>query len=383
MQTFPALFCLFAAATTITQAAESFKPHTIATGLRGGYQVVATDVNGDGRTDLIALASGMPDLVWFEAPNWEQRTLARNLPRMINLAAADVDGDRIPEILIAYEFANEAAKSTGIVALLTHAGDPRKPWKVREIDRLTTSHRLRVASLNGETVFINAPLTGANAKAPDYRDHVPLVLYRPGVWKRELIGAADEGVVHGLWVGKWKKSDASDSILTASFQGIFRYSWVKGRWKRVRLTSGDPAPWPKSGSSEVSPGERSGKDPWFASLEPWHGNQVVIYDRGKRNVIDTQLVDGHVLLTADMNGDGKSEVLAGYRGNGRSVYLYYRSGKNKWTRDIIDNGGIAAAGCAIADLNSDGRPDIACIGSATANLKWYENLGRHPNARGR
>jgi hypothetical protein len=35
---------------------------------------------------------------------------------------------------------------------------------------------------------------------------------------------------------------------------------------------------------------------------------------------------------------------------------------------------ISAAACAIADLNGDGRPDIACIGSATANLKWYENL---------
>jgi hypothetical protein len=30
----------------------------------------------------------------------------------------------------------------------------------------------------------------------------------------------------------------------------------------------------------------------------------------------------------------------------------------------------------IAGLNSDGRPDIACIGTAGANLKWYENLGR-------
>ena len=36
----------------------------------------------------------------------------------------------------------------------------------------------------------------------------------------------------------------------------------------------------------------------------------------------------------------------------------------------------APAACAIADLNGDGRPDIACIGAATANLKWYENLGR-------
>ena len=42
---------------------------------------------------------------------------------------------------------------------------------------------------------------------------------------------------------------------------------------------------------------------------------------------------------------------------------------------ILDNGGMAAAACAVADLNGDGRPDIVCIGSATANLKWYENLG--------
>ena len=36
---------------------------------------------------------------------------------------------------------------------------------------------------------------------------------------------------------------------------------------------------------------------------------------------------------------------------------------------------IAAAACTVADLNGDGRLDIACIGSATHNLKWYENLG--------
>ena len=37
----------------------------IATGLKGGYQVVAADMNRDGKPDLIALASGMPDLVWY------------------------------------------------------------------------------------------------------------------------------------------------------------------------------------------------------------------------------------------------------------------------------------------------------------------------------
>jgi hypothetical protein len=36
---------------------------------------------------------------------------------------------------------------------------------------------------------------------------------------------------------------------------------------------------------------------------------------------------------------------------------------------------MAASSCAVADLNADGRPDIICIGSETANLKWYENKG--------
>jgi hypothetical protein len=369
------LACLALLFTLSAAESPAFREHPIADGLRGGYQVVAADVNGDGKPDLIALASGMPDLLWFEAPHWTRHVLASGLNRMINLAAADVDGDGIPEIVIAHEFQNEAAKSVGIVSLLTHDGDPTRPWRVREIDRLTTSHRIRAAKLDGKIVFINATLTGAKATPPDYRDHAPLVLYRPGEWKREVISNADEGVMHGLWVGRWNSKQ--DIVLTSSFQGIHRYDQTKSGWKRTRIAAGDPAPWPLSGSSEIGPGEG-----WFASLEPWHGNQVVVYKGGKREVIETGLVDGHVLLTADLDGDGKSEILAGYRGKGRSVYLYRQQG-GKWIRETLDDGGIAAAGCAIADLNADGRPDIACIGSATANLKWYENLGRHSHTSGR
>jgi len=106
----------------------------------------------------------------------------------------DTDNDGIPEFLVAHAFENEAARSVGIVSLITHGADLRQPWTVREIDRLTTSHRLRTA--NG--LFINAPLTGASAVAPEYKDHTPLVAYRPGDWHRQLITAADEGVVHGV-----------------------------------------------------------------------------------------------------------------------------------------------------------------------------------------
>lgn len=357
-----------------------FAEHTIATGLKGGYQVVIADLNHDGKPDIIALASGMPDLVWYENPTWERHVIASGFSRMINCAAWDTDGDGIPEIALASGFDNQAKNSTGIVSLLRHEGDPRGPWKATEIDRLATSHRLRWADIygNGKKVLVNAPLTGAHAEAPDYRDHTPLVFYQPGEWKREQIGNENEGVVHGIYVTDWD-GDGRDEILTASFVGIDLYKLGKdGRWSRTEIAKGDPAPWPKCGSSDVAVGRAGGKR-YIAAIEPWHGNQVVVYQQKgtawERRVIDDSLADGHTIWTADLNGDGDDEIIAGFRGGTRSVFVYYFD-DGRWSKQVLDDGGMAAAACAVADLNGDGRIDVACIGSATANLKWYENSGQ-------
>ena len=356
-----------------------FAEHTIATGLKGGYQVVVADLNHDGKPDIIALASGMPDLVWYENPTWERHVIASGFSRMINCAAWDTDGDSIPEIALASGFENQAKNSVGIVSLLRHDGDPRKPWKVTEIDRLPASHRLRWADIygNGKKVLINAPLTGIHADPPDYRDRTPLVFYRPGEWKREMIGDENEGVVHGIYIIDWD-GDGRDEILTASFVGIDLYKPAPdGRWLRSEIARGDPAPWPKSGSSDIAVG-RAGGSRYIAAIEPWHGNQVAVYrlksGAWQRQVIDDSLVDGHTIWAADLNGDGNDEIVAGFRGGKHSVFIYNWD-RGRWSKQVLDDGGIAAAVCALADLNGDGRIDVACIGSATANLKWYENLG--------
>jgi hypothetical protein len=199
-------------------AGAPLRQHTIATGLKGGYQVVAADVNHDGRIDLIAVASGQTELVWYENPGWQRHVIARNMQHMINAAYWN---DRIA---LASGFANEAKRSIGIVSILTPNGDPRQLWKVTEIDRLTTSHRLRWADIDGsgKKVLVDAPLTGAQAEAPEYRGHVPLVFYRPGEWKRETIGEGNEGVQHCVFVVDWD-GRGRDDILTASFSGIDLY----------------------------------------------------------------------------------------------------------------------------------------------------------------
>ena len=373
---------LFALLVSTPALPASFTEHVLATDLKGGYQVMAADLNHDGYIDLIALASGLPDLLWFENPGakggeWKRHVIVSGQKHMINCAPYDYDGDGIPEIALATEFANEAKNSIGIVSILHHQGDAREPWSIKEIDRLTTSHRLRWADIDGsgKKVLINAPLTGAKAEAPEYRDAAPLVFYRPGEWTRELIGDANQGVQHGIYIFDWF-GDRRDSILTASFSGLDVYHLTHGgTWQRTEISKGDSAAWPKCGSSDVAVG-RIGKQRFLTAIEPWHGNQVAVYvKKGKdwdRRVIDDSLVDGHTIFTADFDGDGNDEIIAGFRGKGRSVLLYrYQDGE--WKKSLLDDGGMGAASCAIADLNKDGHPDVACIGSATTNLKWYEN----------
>lgn len=377
------LLLLLSLALNAANPAAKFREHVLATDLKGGYQVVVADLNHDGKPDIIALASGMHDLLWFENPTWQRHILASGLNHMINLAAWDTDGDGIPEIVLAHEFANEAKNSIGIVSLLRHNGDPAQPWSIMEIDRLTTSHRLRWADIDGSgrKVLVDAPLTGAHASAPDYRDRVPLVYYRPGEWKRKLIAADNEGVQHGIYIVDWD-GNGRDAILTASFSGIDLYRYGKdGAWMRTEIARGDPSPWPKCGASDIAVGH-IGKRRYIAAIEPWHGNQVVVYTESggkwQRDIIDSSLIDGHTIWTGDLNSDGRDEIVAGYRGKGRQVLIYSCQDKQAkhWTRTVLDDGGMGAAACAIADLNSDGRPDITCIGSVTTNLKWYENLGR-------
>jgi hypothetical protein len=358
-----------------------FVEHTIvATGLRSGYQVVVTDLNKDGRPDIIALATNVPELAWYENPAWERHVMTGGFTGLINAAVADLDKDGIPEVAVASGFTTSAQTSVGIVSILTHGADPAAPWTLREIDRVPTAHRLRWvdAEGTGTPVLVNAPLIGPEAVAPDYKSPMSIYFYRAPEYKRTVLADAS-GLIHGIEPVTWP-GVKGQALLSAGFLGIHLNRYDKNdRWTRTELNAGDPTPWPKSGSSDTALG-RLGTQRFIGAIEPWHGFQVAVYreegNSWKRHVIDADITDGHTLVAIDVDNDGRDELVAGQRGGARSLVLYTASKDgDTWSRRVIDEGGMAGAGCAAADLNADRRPDIVCIGSATQNLKWYENLG--------
>jgi hypothetical protein len=371
-----------------------FTAHVVASGLRGGYQVVAADMNKDGKTDLIGLGSSMPELLWYENPTWTPHVIVRGAPRMINLAAADADGDGIPEIGLAYEFGTTPANSLGKLAILKANGDPRELWTLTEIDAIPTSHRVRFASIDGQAVLINAPILGVKSRDgfndPD-RTPTALRAYRAPGWKPETVTEENLGVVHGLAIGDWD-GDKRDDVITGGYVGVFAHTAARGGgpWTRTEIVKGDPAPWPGGGASDVAIGSMN-KRRMLVTNEPFHGNQVVVYTEGPnglqpRNIIDTRLNNSHSLTLVDVDGDGNHEIVSGGtrppagsgRGTKPGVFFYKAVDPQgqKWNRYVLD-AGIAANSCVTADFNNDKRMDVACIDNTDPwSVRWYENTGK-------
>lgn len=314
-----------------------FAAHVLAADLIGGAQVVIADLNKDGKPDILAVASGKSELIWFENPSWKRHVIAGDLPRMSNIAVWDVDGDGVPEIVVAHD---------GVISVLKHGGNLSQHWSITEVDRIPDSRLLRWADLlgNGRKAVINVPVAG------------PKILYKPGVWMRETISPGGE---LGICIADWD-ADGREDIVTASGSGIHLLQLGKdGSWATTELST-TPA-------TQVAVGwlgPRSASTRFLASIQTAHET--------KRQSAGLSLESGSTILTADLNGDGADEIIAG---EGSAVNVYYNNNRKGWLKMPLDNGGIAAADCAVADLNGDGRPDIVCIGSTSANLKWYENKG--------
>jgi hypothetical protein len=366
-----------------------FARHVIDDDFSAGYQTGVADINSDGRLDILALSTSPTRLHWYRNPDWTRHIITTATNRNIDMAPYDIDGDGDTDLAIASQFRLQETTTGGLLQWLEQPENPTREWTLHDIDSIPTSHRIRWADIDGNGIpeLLNLPILGIGAEPPEYDIGLLFKAYwipeqpKTDPWPSSLIDTT-LNMAHGMAVVRWNE-DIRDDVLTASFDGVNLYLMCgQGiHSEKLHMGAGNRGLRPKQGSSEVAPG-KLGNIRYLATIEPWHGHQVVAYtpENGilpwRRTVIDSTFDDGHAIACADLDGDGNDEIVAGYRGSGTSLYIYrYLTEKQQWQRIPLDAGGMAAAGVRIADFNGDGRLDVAATGTSTANVVWYENLG--------
>ena len=377
---FPSL--LIASAATASADPARFERREIAD-FPAPYQLAVTDVNGDGKPDVIVLSIESNRVDWFENPSWKQRPVAQTA-KNIDLAPHDIDGDGQPEIALASGFAYTQSKEANQIQWLSRGATLEQSWQIHFIATDAVVHRLRWGDLDGDgrPELIHAAIVDAGFKDVSHTKPVHLWAFRippkPAAdpWKTWTI---DESltVLHGIYVGRLDRKDGRDEILTASAEGIHRYhfegSEKSGRWRKSLIAAGAP------GASEVAPGKLGPGKVFIAAIEPYHGNQVVFYTPAakdgpwQRHVLDPTLNEGHALAVADFDGDGVDEIVVGWRAAGGGLVLFHRADASgqQFTRFEIERG-VAAECVVAADMNCDGKLDLVVSAGANNKVLWYQ-----------
>lgn len=371
------------------------------TRLEVGYAVRILDMNADARPD-IAIADSKRFL-WLENPNWQEHVVFEDADAKFDnvcFAPYDIDQDGDVDFAVGRDWQPNNTESGGTIGWIQQ-GPAGEAWTYHPIGHEPTTHRMQFVALEPgqQPQLIVSPLKGRNTTNSDpvsvgvrqLTFQIPNDPLR-NEWPMTVINS-DMHVTHNFHPVNWD-DDPTVELLFVSFEGVHLLDRVQvGKWQRTRIGVGDQESSPNRGASEIKLGRLAEGRRYVATIEPWHGDKVVIYTEPpagsetgslwERQVIDAELKWGHAVQCANLDDDPDDELMIGVRDDldasvpekrrGLRVYDPADPHGKKWNRQIIDPGSVAIEDLATGDLNGDGRVDIVAVGRQTHNVKIYWN----------
>lgn len=290
------------------------------------------DVDGDGWTDVITCAWHNQAVLWVRNPGaeakegqaWEEIQVDKPGPMETGMLF-DINGDGQPDML-----PNIAPVAAWYERKKDAAGPHGVTWERHNLPKQAAGHGSGAGDINGDKrVDIIGPRGWAEQG-------------EKGKW---------------IWHAEFDLGAASVPIQVMDVDGDGDADLVWGMGHDFGLH------WLEQGK------DADGKQTWT------------------KHLIDKSFSQAHVVLAADLDGDGQDEIFTGKRfyahetdpgaNEPRCLYWYkYDRADKVWTRHVIQEGGKAGTGTMsqIIDIDGDGDLDIVCPGKS--GLYLYENLSK-------
>ena len=359
------------------------------------------DINNDGKLDIVSAES------WYEAPGWTKRPI-RTIPVSSGYVDSfsdlplDVDGDGNTDVIQIGYFARR-------IVWMKNPGRGGGAWTEQLIDAIGPTEFAFLVDLDndGKADDLLPQFTGAAG--------APLTWYeiRNGTWVKHVVSTKSYG--HGIGAGD-VNGDTRADILTpqgwlegpADPRAPGNWTFHATDWQQRPI----PAPAPAASPSLITPPAMAVPPADAAAPASPRGAEwgflyvLDINGDGRNDVLTTsahsygicwfeQRADGtwqqhvidrswshsHASVLADINGDGRPDLVSGKRFQARNVrapgdddplgiYWYeFTPGANHtvtWTRHTIDYGSKAGGGLqmAVRDMDGDGDMDVVSAGKS-------------------
>ncbi len=303
------------------------------------------DIDGDGKTDVAIVKNLTGELLWFRnrgTNRWDRFVIHTDFKRAYDVVLVDLDGDGWLDV----------AASAWVGNYLAWFRNPGpngwgQDWPKQVIDRdIAETRTIRVGDFNGD----GRPDLLATARAGSL-----VVWYEnPGrqsasPWPRHVIDDRSPSPTHGHPVDLDGDGDL-DVVMALGMLAV----------EGAQLTH----------------------------QAVWYENADGTGTSWRRHVIGS-LPYGFEAYVSDLDGDGDLDVAASSCGEipyvaGQSVLgqvVWFENGGDArrpgpWTKHVLKDRWPSGTQLIVADLNGDGRPDIAAAGEkGSQEIRWWRNDG--------
>lgn len=203
-------------------------------------------------------------------------------------------------------------------------------------------------------------------------------------WKMTEIDS-EYHVTHNFDVAKTLNETDTEDIFYLGKEGAKQISYRDGQWQRKELSGVQGGGEIRYGKDNSGSAYLATIEPFHGTdlvlYEPKKLTQGKQLPYAQRTVLDSKFNQGHAVAVGDFFGDGGEQIVAGWRAPNEDgkfgVKLYFPKStdgaEREWKSFFVDENKMACEDLRVADLNGDGRLDIVASGRSTHNLVVYWN----------